>query len=141
MSDTSPSPKTRKLLAGVAAVVLTLGAAGAAVAVNLGTGAAVDTPAGRLSATEPIGTAEATTQVTPSTIYVDVTVPVSTTAAGVPVPGAPAPTDPAAAQAPSASSDDDGYERDDDSHDSDDDSDESDDHEESEHEEGSDDDD
>lgn len=69
------SPKTRKLLAGIAAVVLTLGAAGAAVAVNLGTGSAVETPAGRLSATEPAGTPQTPSGATPSTLYVDMTVP------------------------------------------------------------------
>lgn len=68
-------PKTRKLLAGIAAVVLTLGAAGAAVAVNLGTGSAVETPAGRLSATEPAGTPQTSSGATPSTLYVDMTVP------------------------------------------------------------------
>jgi hypothetical protein len=91
MSDTSPSPKTRKLLAGVAAVVLTLGAAGAAVAVNLCTGAAVETPAGRLTATEPISSPQTSAEITPSSIYVDLTVPVPTESTAAP---APAPVDP-----------------------------------------------
>ena len=49
------SNTTRKLAAGVAAVVLTMSAAGAAVAVNL-SDSGVDTPAGKLAATEPVST-------------------------------------------------------------------------------------
>ena len=67
---------TRKAVAGVAAVVLTLAAAGAAVAVNLGAGTELESPAGKLIATEPVD-ATTSTAATPSTIYVDVTVPVT----------------------------------------------------------------
>jgi hypothetical protein len=83
---------TKKLVAGTAAVVLTLAAAGAAIAVNLDTAdPASSSPAGRLSATEPI--AETTTAVTPSTVYVDevVTVPSSPATAATPSPGEPSP--------------------------------------------------
>jgi len=72
---------TRKLAAGVAAVVLTLSAAGAAVAVNL-TDSAVDSPAGKLTATEPVSISESAPTATPSTIYVDITVPVPQDPAG-----------------------------------------------------------
>ncbi len=65
---------TRKAVAGLAAVVLTLAAAGAAVAVNLGSGTELDSPAGKLVATEPVDVTTSTAA-TPSTIYVDVTVP------------------------------------------------------------------
>jgi hypothetical protein len=138
MSETSP--QTRKLLAGVAAVVLTLGAAGAAVAVNLGTGAAVETPAGRLAATEPIGTTPS--EITPSTIYVDLTVPVPTESTAAPAPAAPSQGG-AAAEGTAVprddswddESDDDAYDHgDDEDHDRDEDHDED-------HEEGADDDD
>jgi hypothetical protein len=63
--------KTHKqLIAGAIAAVLTLGTAGAAVALNLGTAADEDpSPAGQLTATSP-----PTTAPTPSTIYVDVPV-------------------------------------------------------------------
>jgi hypothetical protein len=145
MSETTP--QTRKLLAGVAAVVLTLGAAGAAVAVNLGTGAAVETPAGRLSATEPVSSPQTSSEITPSTIYVDLTVPVPTESTAMPAPvdpsqsGATAAPEPGAAVPRDDSWDDDadddwddhGEDRDDD-HDSDDDHDED-------HDEGADDDD
>jgi hypothetical protein len=61
--------KTRKqVIAGAIAAVLTLGTAGAAVALNLGTAADEDpSPAGQLTATSP-----PTTAPTPSTIYIDV---------------------------------------------------------------------
>lgn len=116
---------TRKLAAGIAAVVLTLSAAGAAVAVNLGTGAELNSPAGKLSATESISQTDPTAPApTPSTIYVDLTVPVA------PAPAAPqatTPTTPAtpapATAAPSVddSDDDDSYDDgyDDDSYDDD----------------------
>ena len=53
MSDTKWN--TKKLVAGTAAVVLTLAAAGAAGAVNLDTADPVSSsPAGELTATEPI---------------------------------------------------------------------------------------
>jgi len=66
---------TRKLAAGVAAVVLTLSAAGAAVAVNL-TDSGVESPAGKLTAVETVSGSEPAPAATPSTVYVDVTVPV-----------------------------------------------------------------
>lgn len=113
MSDTSPSPKTRKLLAGVAAVVLTLGAAGAAVAVNLGTGAAVETPAGRLTATEPISSPQTSAEITPSTIYVDLTVPVPTESTAA---AAQAPADPSQAGVGAAVPRDDSWDDDSDDH-------------------------
>jgi cytoskeletal protein RodZ len=63
----------RQLLAGTAAAVLTFGSAAAAIALNVGASSGQDTsPAGKLAATESVVTAP---PVTPSTIYVDVTVP------------------------------------------------------------------
>ena len=63
----------RQLLAGTAAAVLTFGSAAAAIALNVGASSGQDTsPAGKLAATESVATAP---PVTPSTIYVDVTVP------------------------------------------------------------------
>jgi hypothetical protein len=59
----------RQIVAGTVAAVLTLGAAAAAVVVNLGAASPQDTsPAGKLAATEVV-------TAPPSTIYVDVTVP------------------------------------------------------------------
>jgi hypothetical protein len=63
----------RQLLAASAAAVLTFGSAAAAIALNVGASSGQDTsPAGKLAATETVATAP---PVTPSTIYVDVTVP------------------------------------------------------------------
>jgi hypothetical protein len=127
---------TRKLAAGVAAVVLTFAAAGAAVAVNLGSNSGVDTPAGKLTATESVSDTTAAPAATPSTIYVDVTVPVPAAATPAPAAGQgaesqPAVTDPAASAGTSSAA---AAPRSSDDH-------ESDEHESDEHEEGSDDDD
>jgi hypothetical protein len=74
------TPRTFKQLAtGLAAIVLTFTAAGAAVAVNLGTASSGEgSKVGNLPAAQPISAATAsssTDPVVPSTIYVDVTVP------------------------------------------------------------------
>lgn len=63
--------KSRKFLALMVAVTLVVAAAGAAVAVDLGSDSTVDTPAGRLSATAPIGSGSDRAATTGSTIYVD----------------------------------------------------------------------
>jgi len=63
----------RQLIAGTAAAVLTFGSAAAAIALNVGAASTNDSsPAGKLIATESLAPAPAAT---PSTIYVDVTVP------------------------------------------------------------------
>lgn len=127
MSDTKWN--TKKLVAGTAAVVLTLAAAGAAVAVNLDTADPVSSsPAGELTATEPIVD---TTAAAPSTIYVDevVTVPLT-----------PAPAPAAAAGTTGSSGSSSSYDDDDHDDDHEDDHDDEDD-DESEHEDGADDDD
>ena len=74
------TPRTfKQLAAGTAAIVLTFAAAGAAVAVNLGTSSSGEvSKVGNLPAAQPISAATAsssTVPVVPSTIYVDVTVP------------------------------------------------------------------
>ena len=76
----SKTPRTfKQLAAGTAAIVLTFAAAGAAVAVNLGTSSSGQgSKVGNLPAAQPISAAGAssnTVPVVPSTIYVDVTVP------------------------------------------------------------------
>ena len=139
MSDTKWN--TKKLVAGTAAVVLTLAAAGAAVAVNLDTADPVSSsPAGELTATEPIVD---TTAAPPSTIYVDEVVTVPLTPAPVapaaPAP-APAPAPAAAAGTTGASGSSSSYDDDDHDDDHEDDHDDEDD-DESEHEDGADDDD
>ena len=154
---TEITPKTRKLAAGVAAVVLTVAAGGAAAAVNLGAGTDVDSPAGKLSATEPISVTDPSAPAPPpSTIYVDLTVPVTappgtapatpatpttppTAGSGGTVPVAPSPP----ATVTGRNDDDSSYDDDHDDDDSyeDDDHDDDDSYEDDHHEEGSDDDD
>jgi hypothetical protein len=102
-------PQTRKqLIAGAVAAVLTLGSAGAAVALNLG--ASTDAPpseAGRLTATS--------TGAAPPTVVVDVTVPDTVGGPGTVGPaGTPAPG-PAQQSPPAVSGEDHGgeYDRDD----------------------------
>jgi len=76
----SKTPRTfKQLAAGTAAILLTFAAAGAAVAVNLGTtSSGQSSKVGNLPSAQPVGAAVApssTDPVVPSTIYVDVTVP------------------------------------------------------------------
>lgn len=142
MSDTKWN--TKKLVAGTAAVVLTLAAAGAAIAVNLDTADPVSSsPAGQLRATEPIS--ETRTPVTPSTVYVDevVEVPAAPAPAAEPAPTdpAPAPVAPTPGSSGSSSSYDDDHEDDSEEDHEDDDESEHEDGAESEHEDGADDDD
>ena len=81
MGSMNENPRNlKKLVAGTAAVIFTVAAAGAAVAVNLGTAdPASGSPAGKLASTQPVLATPVDT-ITPSTIYLDVDVPIQGTA-------------------------------------------------------------
>ena len=131
MGSMNENPRNlKKLVAGTAAVIFTVAAAGAAVAVNLGTAdPASGSPAGKLASTQPVLATPVDT-ITPSTIYLDVDVPVQGTASDpATTSGSGTATDPsspgATASGPSSSSHSDagGDSIDPDSHDESDDSD------------------